>query len=749
MVDGVGKNNLPSQLKLKGKDGQTINLDNLKGLQKTEQNKALFDMYDKNKDGKIDNDEAIVMKKNLQSLAGGNNIISQREIKTLFGDNNKAAFDALSKLADQQAAFDKGVSEYTEVSGNTTTHVYKGFSNEHSYTYTTTKNQDGSTTTIDPDGNTIIDNKNGSRAVISQDGTTKLYKSSSDSTPYKITNPDGSVIEHSPDGNKTTIKNSSGQIVETTELKDNQEVQTKFEYKDGYTVAREYNITNGQNELSSIIVTGKGTDADGKSYTSEIHYGSEEDMQNNRPLSETRNKGLPTEVNIKYAYDDKGNIKIEITNAAGDVDVKYTDAEGNTIQGNQFDAPEKYTVQKGQTITQIATDMLKNQGIENPTPEQLTAAKKELLEANSDQVHTMKTGQYKGNKYFYANAEINVPKFEISSSIEDKVTYTAGELNNVDVVAKRVTKEAKELRQELQKVYGDDFEVTYSPDGQLEIRTKDGELLAEETKEANAMLATTDEEDLASIMRDADTIKKDNQIDQKEYNQYINNMLSKAGFGITDANRAQVQQLIDNSFSSLDGVSSDGKISQEELQKRAKVVIQKLTDDLGKIDISATENTSASEPSPQMKTFTKEQSQTYFENHKYVRALQDYVKKHGGSVDESWSYADARKKLSSMPSGPEKIAFAEDMANKQSIKMIENDLNNFKSLISNWEDGRVHHMELNGTYVTATEKIVDGVPKFQIGDKLYDVGITGFPILDKALYEKSLRVFNKGIEIPE
>lgn len=200
----------------------------------------------------------------------------------------------------------------------------------------------------------------------------------------------------------------------------------------------------------------------------------------------------------------------------------------------------------------------------------------------------MKSGQYKGNKYFYANAQITVPKFESVKGQE--ITYNAGTTSEVEVIAKAPSQEAKELRQELQKVYGDDFEVTYSPDGQLEVRTKDGELLADETKEANAMLATSDEEDLASIMRDADTITKDNQIDKKEYNQYINNMLSQAGFEITDANRVQVQQLIDNSFSSLDGVSSDGKISQEELQKRAKAVIQKLTDDLLNVDNSVNSN---------------------------------------------------------------------------------------------------------------------------------------------------------------
>lgn len=586
MVDGVGNNNLPSQLKLKGKDGQTINLDNLKGLQKTEQNKALFDMYDKNKDGKIDSDEAFVMKRNLQSLAGGNEIISQREMKALFGDNNKSAFEALSKLADQQATFEKGVSEYTEVNGNKTTHVYRGSTENSSYRYDEIKSENGSVYLMD-DGSQEVRLNDGRRLVTSADGVETLYNKDGKKTLMKF--PDGHFEYFTLDGNSKISKNAAGQIISKQELRNGQEFTTNYEYVDGKTIAREYNMTDGQNQLTSIILSGKGVDAsDGKSYTSEIHYGSEEAFQENKPLSETRNKGLPTELNIKYSYDDKGNIKIETKNSAGDVSVKYTDAEGNEIKGNQFDAPETYTVQKGQSLTQIVTNMLKNQGIENPTPEQLTAAKKQLLEANPDQVQTMESGKYKGNKYFYANAQITVPKFESVNAKE--IAYNGGTLPNVDVIAKAPSQEAKELRQELQKVYGDNFEVTYSPDGQLEVRTKDGELLADETKEANAMLATTDEEDLASIMRDADTINKDNQIDKKEYNQYINNMLSQAGFEITDANRVQVQQLIDNSFSSLDGVSSDGKISQEELQKRAKAVIQKLTDDLLNVDKSVNSN---------------------------------------------------------------------------------------------------------------------------------------------------------------
>ena len=57
-------------------------------------------------------------------------------------------------------------------------------------------------------------------------------------------------------------------------------------------------------------------------------------------------------------------------------------------------------------------------------------------------------------------------------------------------------------------------------------------------------------------------------------------MLESAGFEITDNNREQIQKMIENSFTSLDSINADGKVTMEELQANAKEVIQKLTDDL-------------------------------------------------------------------------------------------------------------------------------------------------------------------------
>ena len=159
-----------------------------------------------------------------------------------------------------------------------------------------------------------------------------------------------------------------------------------------------------------------------------------------------------------------------------------------------------------------------------------------------------------------------------------------GELAEVVVEAKAPTTAAKNLRQQLQAVFTD-YDIGYAKDGSIEVRTKDGTVLAEATRNANAMLATTDSEDINTILSSSDVINKDGQIDKDEYNNFINTMLSSVGFTVNDGNRAQVQELINNSFTSLDTISSDGKITKEELEKNAKEVIRKLTDDINNIDI--------------------------------------------------------------------------------------------------------------------------------------------------------------------
>ena len=176
MVDGINQPKQATQhsvLKLKGKDGQTIDLNKLKGLKETKENEALFKKYDSNGDHIIDEKEALAMRNNLQSIAG-NGTISKRELGKHFG---KEAFEALNSLAEQQKA-QKQKAGQTEKSADG---------------YTSVKNQDGSITYIMDDG---------SKEIRFPDGK-KVY-----------TKPDGSTITHTSDGNKTIIRDSNGNINE-------------------------------------------------------------------------------------------------------------------------------------------------------------------------------------------------------------------------------------------------------------------------------------------------------------------------------------------------------------------------------------------------------------------------------------------------------------------------------------------------------------------------------------------------------
>ncbi len=82
MVDGIGKNhnNYPDQMKLKGTD-KSVDLKNLTNLQRTEKNKALFDMCDLNKDGKIDEKEAQSMRGVLLTASKGDGTLTKKGSK--------------------------------------------------------------------------------------------------------------------------------------------------------------------------------------------------------------------------------------------------------------------------------------------------------------------------------------------------------------------------------------------------------------------------------------------------------------------------------------------------------------------------------------------------------------------------------------------------------------------------------------------------------------------------------------------
>lgn len=564
MVDGVGKNPQQQTIKLKGKDGKSIDLGNLKGLQKTKGNEALFKKYDKDGDGVINDNEALIMQKSLYSLSNGNGKISQREMKALFGDNNKAAFEALSKLSDQQATA-KG-SKYTEVNGNTTTSFYNSnFGIEGAQREDVTTNPDGSTITKYQDGSSLIKLKDGSSQFIKKDGTITKYDKAGNHTGT-IT-PDGTEIAF-PDAN-TAIWTKDGQKIKTVQNNNGKEVTTNF---------------GDDGQVTSITVSGRGKDGD-KTYSSEMTFNSEADFQNNRPASEVRNKGLPTETNITYKYDANGNVQADSVNSAGEKTTTYKNANGEEIKPEEFNAPPKeesysYKVPNGYGITQIVTENLKQQGIENPTKEQIKEARKQLVEANADQVHTMKNGKYEGNQYFLAGAEIKMPKFNFEQDAQKlnsaqtgeipEGELDGGELAEVTVTANRLPKKVAEIGKKYRNQLGEQYNIEYTQDGQISIRDKNGNEIPTLTAQANA--EANPDKLAAEILQTGDSNKNES-LDKTEFRNFI---ISQMQINITDANRAQIDQLIDSSFASLDSMQQDGNISRQELEQKAFDILSQI-----------------------------------------------------------------------------------------------------------------------------------------------------------------------------
>ncbi len=493
MVDGVNNPKPATQystLNIKGFK-KTIDLNNLVGLQKTQGNESLFKMYDKDGNGVIDEKEAIAMRNNLQSLAG-DGTISKREINKQFGKNANA-LEQLSKLADQQAA---GTGkEYVETNGNSTTHLYRSnVDSKYNYQYTTTKNENGSTTTVLDDGTQEIKHKDGSKQIIKEDGTVISYDSKGNKTSVLQ---NGEMTTFTPDGNKSVTKNLDGQTIKSAELRNGEEIHTKYEYKDGNTIAREYTGSGENTALTAVIVSGREKNANGTTGTIESRFNSEEDMQNNRPTSELRNKGLPTETKTEYEYDSKGNRKIKQTGLDNIAQTTYTDTQGNSINANEFDAPQIYTVQKGDSITKIVTQALADQGITNPTADQLKDAKEQFMEMNQDSIRTFKGRNGGKVKGFWPNDKVNIPNFKesISDQYLSEVTVTAQKptentLNEVVITAKKPSAEVIAQRQELQAQLGDTYEVGYTRDGQIEIRDKAGNALAQDVQQSLIQNAT-------------------------------------------------------------------------------------------------------------------------------------------------------------------------------------------------------------------------------------------------------------------
>lgn len=557
MVDGIGGNQPKNQniLKLKGQK-KTIDLNGLVGLRQTDKNKAIFERFDHDKNGVIDQNEAKQMQL-WMNKAAGNDKISNREMNKTFG---KDTFSALSALADQQAV-GKG-KKYVEINGNKSTTIYRSnVDSKPDYSYTKTNHDDGSSTIVSSDGTQTIQHKDGSRDVIDKDGTIISYDAKDKKTAVIK---DGLTTTFTPDGNKSITKNADGQTVSSMELRDNKEILTKYEYSNGNTIAREY--ADGAQIPSSIIVSGRSSE-NGPTTTIETKYNSEDDMKNNRPSSKTENKGLATETTTTFEYDSKGNKKVSIYSGGSKNSVThYENSEGKTISAGEYDATQTYTVQKGDSITQIVTNALKEQGFTNPTSDQINDAKEQFMEMNKDNVRTF-GGKASGKKGFFPNDTVSIPNFK--SSISD--VY----LNNVDVTYAKITPEMKAKRQAIQQQLGDNVDVTYAKDGSLEVRNKNGVLIERATAMANKP------SDIDIMMKSDKNNSKT--LDTTEYKSMILAQLKAIGIEINDKNKAQIEQLIDKSFTDIDTIKQDRELTREELQKNAPQIISKLTDEINKI----------------------------------------------------------------------------------------------------------------------------------------------------------------------
>lgn len=573
MVDGIGGNQPQNQniLKLKGQK-KTIDLNGLVGLRQTDKNKAIFERFDHDKNGVIDQNEAKQMQL-WMNKAAGNDKISNREMNKTFG---KDTFSALSALADQQAV-GKG-KEYVEINGNKSTTIYRSnVDSKRDYSYTKTNHDDGSSTIVSSDGTQTIQHKDGSRDVIDKDGTIISYDAKGKKTAVIK---DGLTTTFTPDGNKSITKNADGQTVSSMELRDNKEILTKYEYSNGNTIAREY--ADGAQIPSSIIVSGRSSE-NGKTTTIETKYNSEDDMKNNRPSSKTENKGLATETTTTFEYDSKGNKKVSIYSGGSKNPVThYENSEGKNISAGQYDATQTYTVQKGDSITQIVTNALKEQGFANPTSDQINDAKEQFMEMNKDNVRTF-GGKTSGKKGFFPNDTVSIPNFK--SSISD--VY----LDNVDVTAAKITPEMKAKRQAIQQQLGDNVDVTYAKDGSLEVRNKNGVLMERATAMANKP------SDIDIMMKSDKNNSKT--LDTTEYKSMILAQLKAIGIEINDKNKAQIEQLIDKSFNDIDTIKQDRELTKEELQKNAPQIISNLADEINKIaEPPLTQNTSGFVDSP-------------------------------------------------------------------------------------------------------------------------------------------------------
>lgn len=562
-------------IKLKGKNNPSLNLNKLEGLRLTERHEGLK-KFDENKDGILQKNEVENLAKTLEDVAS-NSKLSKREIKKAFGD--KSVFESIKSLAEQQNTLEQ-TGSYTETNGNTSTHVFKDHLGTYSYTKTTA--EDGSITTISDDGTKQISHKDGSKEITDPNGKTIKY----DKNGKKVSVTENGNTTTFPDDNTSVTKNSDGKIIQTITEKDGKIINTKFEYQDGKTIEREYSDLGNDAPLTSITVKEQ---KDG--HKIDTKYNSEDDMKNNRPSEKITDAHNPAQKSVtKYTYDDNGNVKAETTDSAGNKTIKNFNTKGEEISDPN---PQKtHTVVKGESITQIVKNALAEQGIENPTKEELNAAKKEFLELNKDIVKTYNgvKQEWKGNKFFYPDDVVKIPDFGKSEKTEEVTLEEPVKAPETSQTEEPTTQETSPdlaaRKKEVEERLGDGYQVNITSEGTLEVRDTNGNLLPEVTKIANG--ATSHDAEVNLMM--AHDENKNQALDADEYKNFMTTFISEAGIEINDSNRAKIEALITESFNSMDNIEQNGSLSKEELKKNAEEIINKLADDINAALDNSTED---------------------------------------------------------------------------------------------------------------------------------------------------------------
>lgn len=387
----------PIILNMKGTNNK-LDTSKLVGLQETEKNKAIFNRFDSDHNGVLDQTEAqnlanaLYSEDKTQKAASKNTTISRREMERTFG-NNADSFAALNALAEQQAAVIDG-REYVETNGKKTTRLYQS-NIDSKYSYRAETSEDGTTKLTNTDGS----------YEISKGDTTELY--TADNKLTEIRHKGGAYEKYDPqsgniqekyeilDGDleRHTYYNADGQVIKTKE----QDVGHAY-------VIQEFDPTSETPEKPTIIRV--------QSQNYEYTFDSMEDVENNRPSSfitnhQYKNTSLEFKMEeTKYTYDDNGNVTAvrTFTNDKGEVETEttITDADGNPIEERpETKEATTFTVKPGAGNNAVAAGILKELGAE---------VNAENIKTVLEDLQSEMKYKHKGIPCFGANQKITIPE---------------------------------------------------------------------------------------------------------------------------------------------------------------------------------------------------------------------------------------------------------------------------------------------------------------------------------------------------